>query len=1028
MIRFFASHPTAANLIMLAFILSGLVAAPVLQRETFPRVQPNKVEVSVLNPGARAEDIEEAICQRIEDAIDGIDNVAEVSCEAREGLARAVIEMAEGGNFDRFATDVRIEVDAITDFPEQAEDPVVVQLGRTDFVASVALTGAASRPDLKAYAEELKDRMLRFGGIPKVDIKGFSEHQIRIELSDVAVRQYGTSISDVARAIQRQSLDLPAGGIQTRDQDLLIRFSDERKTPGAFDDVVVVAGTGGGQVRLGDIARITDRFDLDEAKVLFNGKPAAILDITKTETEDTLAVIDAVNVFLERERQTAPAGIGMVVTNDVSSIVRGRLQLLITNGAQGLGLVLLTLWLFFSFRYAFWVAAGLPISFLGAVVLMVAVGYTINMLTMVGLLIVLGLLMDDVIVIAENIATKRSQGKAPLEAAIEGTRQVLPSVFASFATTICIFGSLAFLKGDIGQILRVVPVVMLFVLVVSLVEAFLILPNHLAHALGKAEDKPSRLRTAIDGGIEWLGVRVVGPIARIAVQWRYLTAGIAVGLLLLAVSAIAGGVLEFSAFPDLDGNVMEARILLPQGTPLNRTEQVVDRVTAALERVNEKLSALQPGGQTLIQNVVTKFNENATAKETGPHVATVTADLLDSESRSSRINDVIAQWRAETGGLADVISVRFAEPQIGPAGLAIEVRLTGRDLGELKAAALELRDWLGGYRGTSNLTDDLRPGKPELRIKLRDGASTLGVDARQIAEQLRAAFFGTTVSEIQRGAESYEIDVRIDPGNKDSLSDIDNFAISQSDGSMIPLTAIADIETGRGYSRINRINGQRTVVVQGDVDVTVANTNEILADTAKRFFPELAKRHAGVSVSLQGQNKEAQTTQRSMFSGFILGLIGVYLLLSFQFKSYIEPLIVMIIIPFALVGAIAGHMLLGLDFTMPSMLGFVALAGVVVNDSILLINFIKHYHGDTQSVSEAAPLASTARFRAILLTSLTTIVGLLPLLAETSLQAQILIPLVTSLAFGLMATTVLVLFLVPAIYTILDDLGLARID
>ncbi len=1028
MIRYFARHPTAANLVMLAFIAAGLFAAPVLQRETFPRVQPNKVEVQVLNPGARAEDVEEAICQRIEDAVDGIDNVAEITCDAREGVATAIIEMVEGANLDRFASDVSTEIDAITDFPVQAEKPIVRQLGRTDFVASVALTGAASKPDLKAYAEVFKDRMLAFGGIPKVDIKGFSDHQVRIELPDAAIRQYGISISDVAQAIQRQSVDLPSGLIQTRDQDLLIRFADERKTPDDFRDVVVVAGTSGGQIRLGDIATITDRFDLDEAKVLFNGKPAAILDVAKTEAEDTLEIIDAINAFLVRERRTAPPGVEMVVTNDVSSIVRDRLRLLLTNGGQGLVLVLIVLWLFFGFRYAFWVAAGLPVSFLGAAVLMVAVGYTINMLTMVGLLIVIGLLMDDAIVIAENVATKRAQGKSPLDAAIEGAQQVLPSVFASFATTTCIFGSLAFLKGDIGQILKVVPIVMLFVLVVSLVEAFLILPHHLAHALEKADAKPGRIQAAIDGGIDWLRNRLVVPLAVAAVQWRYLTAGIAVGLMLLTVGTFAGGLLKFAAFPELDGNVMEARVLLPQGTPLERTEQVVAGMTAALDRVNEKLSPEQPGGQTLVQKVATKFNENMTANEAGAHVATITVDLLESETRTSRIDDVMALWRTETGELTDVISLRFAESQLGPAGLAFDVRLTGSDLNDLKAAALELTDWLGGYRGTSNLTDDLRPGKPELRIRLKDGASTLGVDARQIADQLRAAFFGTTVSEIQRGAEPYEIDVRIDSQNKDSLADIDDFTISQSDGSLIPLTAIADIETGRGFARIKRVNGRRTVTVQGDVDVAVANANEILADTAAKFFPGLAQRYADVSVSLQGQNKEAQTTQQSMVSGFVLGLIGVYLVLSFQLRSYVEPFVVMIIIPFALIGAVAGHMLLGLDFTMPSMLGLVALAGVVVNDSILLVNFTKHFHGDTKSVADAAPLASRARFRAILLTSLTTIVGLLPLLSETSLQAQVLIPLVTSLAFGLMVTTLLVLFLVPAMYSILDDFGLAKLD
>jgi multidrug efflux pump subunit AcrB len=1028
MIRYFASHPTAANLIMLAFIVCGLFAAPVLQRETFPRIEPSKVEVTVTNPGARAEDVEEAICQRIEDAIDGIDNVAEITCEAREGYARAEVEMTEGSNLDRFTTDVRTEIDAITEFPDKAEEPVVKQLGRTDFVASVAITGPASRPDLKAYAEEVKDRMLRFGGIPKVTVKGFSDHQIRIELSDAVIRQYGISIADVARAIERQSLDLPSGTIRTGDQDVLIRFADERKTPDDFRDVVVIAGSGGGQIRLGDIASITDQFELDEAKVLFNGKPAAILDVTKTETEDTLEVIDAVNAFLQQERQTAPSGIELIISNDVSSIVRDRLRLLLTNGTQGLALVLLVLWLFFGFRYAFWVAAGLPVSFLGAIVLMVAAGYTINMLTMVGLLIVIGLLMDDAIVIAENIATRRAKGQAPLDAAIDGAHQVLPSVFASFATTTCIFGSLAFLKGDIGQILRVIPVVMLFVLVISLIEAFLILPHHLKHSLEKGGGEPGRIQLWVDGLIVWLRDRAVGPLARVAVQWRYLTAGIAVCMMLLTASAIAGGLLKFSAFPELDGNVMEARILLPQGTPLARTEQVVNRIAAALQRVNERLTPEQPGGQALIEKVAIKFNENTSANETGPHVATITADLLDSETRSSRIDDVIRAWRQETGPLADVIHVKFAESQVGPAGLAFDIRLTGKDLGELKQAALELTSWLAGYRGTSNLADDLRPGKPELRIRLKDGAATLGVDARQIADQLRAAFFGSTVSEIQRGAEPYEIDVRIDPASMDSLSDIDNFTISQPDGALIPLTTIADVEAGRGFSRINRVNGQRTVTVQGDVDVTAANANEILSDTAKHFFPEMNKRYPGVSVSLQGQNKEAQTTQKSMLAGFILGLIGVYLLLSFQFQSYIEPVVVMVIIPFALIGAVAGHILLGLDFTMPSMLGFVALAGVVVNDSILLVNFTKHFHGDTKNVAEAAPQASQARFRAIVLTSLTTIAGLMPILAETSLQAQILTPLVTSLAFGLMATTVLVLFLVPAMYAILDDFGLARID
>jgi multidrug efflux pump subunit AcrB len=1028
MIAYFTRHPTIASLLMIALLVIGIYSFPQLRRETFPQIAPRLVQVTVAWPGSRPEEIEQAVCQRIEDAIDTVNNVDEIICEALEGLATAKIEKTDAVTLDRFTADVTNAIDGISDFPENVEKPVVTQLGRTDFVASVAITGPLDRVQLKAYAEQIKDRMGLWGGIPKVEVLGFSDHEIRIELNREQLRAFGVSAADVARAVQRQSLDLPSGSLQTEDRDFLIRYAGERRRADEFRSIVVVSSTSGGQILLGDIATITDRFKFDEARIEFNGKPAAVLSITKTSEQDTLNVINRVNAFLEDARAKAPPGITMTVTNDVSSIVSDRLRLLITNAIQGLSLVFLVLWLFFGLRYSFWVAAGLPVAFAGAFFLMVAVGYSVNMLTMVGLLIVIGLLMDDAIVIAENVATQRAAGKSPVDAAIDGASQVLPSVFASFATTACIFGSLAFLKGDIGQILRVVPVVMLFVLIVSLIEAFLILPNHLYHSLEKAGAGQGRVQQAVDRFMDRARERVIVPAARLAVAWRYFTFGAAIGVLLLAVAAITGGLVKFSPFPDLDGNVMEARIMLPQGTPLERTEQVVARIDAALEAVNAKLSPAQPGGQPLVRNVTHRFNFNADAGETGPHVATVIADLLDSETRTSRIDDVIKLWREETGDLADVVTLNFTEGTFGPGGRAIDIRLTGRNLDQLSAAARDLGDWLKQYRGVYNVTDDLRPGKPELRITLRDGAATLGIDGRTIADQIRASFYGYKVDEVQLGAESYEINVRLDEESSDSLADLDNFTLTAADGNQIPLSVVAVVEEGRGYSRIRRVDGRRTVNILGELDSRLANSTEILNDTRARFLPQLKERYPDVSTSFEGSNADAGRTQRSMLSGFVLGLIGVYLLLSFQFRSYIEPVIVMIIIPFAFIGAIGGHMLLGLDFTMPSMLGFVALAGIVVNDSILLVNFIKHYHGDTNSVAEAAPLASGARFRAILLTSLTTIVGLMPLLLETSLQAQVLIPLVTSLAFGLLATTVLVLFIVPAVYTILDDFGVARID
>ncbi len=1027
MIRYLTGHPTLANILMVGFLVAGVFAAPSLLRETFPRVEPRFVQVSVAYPGGRPEDIEEAICARIEDALDGISNVEEIICEAREGLAQAKVEMVEGTSLDRFLADVKNEVDAISDFPDKAEDPVVKQLGRTDFVASVAITGIKNPTDLKAYSEEIKTRMLQWGGIPQVEIRGFSDHQIRIELRDAVLRRYGLAMSDIAAAISRQSLDLPAGALETRDEDILIRFSDERKGLHEFEDLVVISAAQGGIIRLGDIAHISDRFEIDENKISFNGRRAALLDITKTRNEDTLRVIDAVNAFLEYERKIAPPGILFAVTGDASSIVRDRLSLLIRNGAQGLALVFAVLWLFFGFRYSFWVAMGLPVSFAGALAIMTVLGLTINMLTMVALLIVIGLLMDDAIVIAENIAAKYQKGKPALTAAVEGAAQVMPGVLSSFATTVFVFGSLAFLKGDIGAVLKVVPIVMLLVLVVSLVEAFLILPRHLSHALEHGAGKTSRVQQGAESVLVWLRDNVVGRMVRLTVSWRYLTLGVAIGVLLFSISMLAGGVLKFSAFPDIDGDVVEARILLPQGTPLERTEAVVMRVRKALEAANAELSPRQPEGKKLVRNILVTYSQNKDAGETGAHVATIGVDLLSAEIRNSSNDEIFALWRKNMGVIPDVLSIKFSEPSVGPGGLAFDFKLKGKDLAALKNASLELQQWLKRYKGVHNVMDDLRPGKKELQVSLKQSAKSLGIDARLVADQLRGAYFGVTASEIQLGRESYEVDVRLMPQDRDSMSDLEDFIITMKDGSLVPLTAIATITRARGYARINRVDGVRTLSVQGDIDARIANANAIIADMKTSYFPDFEKRHPQVRLQIEGQDKNAGTTQKSMVSGFIVGLIGVFLLLSFQFRSYIEPVVVMIVIPFSFIGIVWGHMVMGLEFTMPSMLGFVAMAGIVVNDSILLVNFIKDHHVAGGTVAEAAPKAAKARFRAILLTSITTIAGLMPILSETSPQAQILIPLVTSLAFGLVASTILVLFVVPAIYAILDDYGLSTL-
>lgn len=1021
MIRFFAGHPTIANLLMLVFLAAGLIAGPTLLRETFPRAEASEVEVSVPYPGARPEDVETAICDRIEAAFDTVTDLDSSACESREGLGRATARMREGADFQAFVAEVKAEIDAITDFPQRAEQPEVRALGLTDFVASVALTGLDNRPELEAYAEDVRTRMLR-AGLPKVDIRGFGTLEMRIELRPVALRQYGISVSDVAAAVAGQSLDMPSGNLDGSARSLLIRVAEERRDPDALADIIVRASAGGGQVRLGDIASVSESYASDEDAIYYNGRPAALLDITKTRAEDSLVTIDALNAFLETERAAAPPGVSLDITSDGATVIRERLMLVLVNGAQGLALVFAVLWLFFGLRFAFWVSAGLPVAFMGGIAIMAAAGYSLNLMTTIGLLIVIGLLMDDAIVISENIVRHREKGASPLEAAVAGTTQVFGNVLASFATTALIFGSLAFLKGDLGAVLRVVPAVMLFVLTISLIEAVLILPHHLLHSL--EHRRTGRVARMAEAGLARMR-DATGRLADAMIRARYLTVGVTVAILLVAVAQLAGGNLKFTAFPELDGDVVEARVLLPQGTPLARTEEIVGALLDGLEQVNG--AHPQPGGRDLVQGVTVSYGLNRDAFEAGPHVATVSVDLLPSAERTLRPDPVMEAWRDAVGPLPDVLALKYTESTIGPAGIALDMRLKGDDLDQLKAAAQELTAWLASYDGVTSVMDDLRPGKTEMRITLTDAAAPMGVTAAMVADQMRASWFGTTISEMQVAGRPVEVTAQLAEAAAAKMSTFDDFVITRTDGTAIPLSVVAKVETGRGVARINHEDGVRTVTIQGTIDTRVANANDIVSDTLARFVPGLAERYPGLVLDVEGQRAEATTTQISMVKGFIIGLVGVFMLLSFQFRSYVEPIVVMLVIPLALAGAIFGHLAMGLDFSMPSLLGYVALAGVVVNNSILLVEFIKHEHGD-DGIAAAASRAVRARFRAMFLTTTTTVVGLIPILTETSLQAQILVPLVASLVFGLMAASLVVILVLPAVYAILADFGLARID
>lgn len=1028
MIRFFSRHPTAANLLMLALIILGVSSLSTIKRETFPEFDPPYIMAAITYPGASPQEVEESLCVRMEDAVDGLANIEETKCEAIEGSARLTLKLSEKADIGRMLVDVQTQINAINDFPDEIESPVVQELNWNEPVVDVAITADTTWPELKAYAEQLKRTLKLDYGVSLVEVSGFSDHQYRVELDTQIMRQLGLSIGDIAAQIGSQNIKLPSGNVETADKNFLIRFDERRVTPQELESIVVGSSPNGALIRLRDVATITDRFELDEQKVLFNGKPSAVLKISKNKEDDALRIKEQVTQFVEDQRLVVPEGVTLEMTNDLSSVLWDRLTMMVKNGWQGIVLVFATMWLFFSFRYSFWVAAGLPVAFLGGLFLMANLGLSINIMSLVGLLMAIGIMMDDAIVIAESIQAHLDRGQGIDDAVINGVKKVLPGVISSFLTTICIFGSLLFLEGEMGAVLRAVPQVLILVLSLSLIEAFLILPNHLSHSLHKQrkeKEPPKFKRVLLERFEHFRNTTLINAVDKV-VAYRYAFMGSVFALLLMSVALIAGGVVKFQPFPELDGDIAEARIILPPGASLSQTERVVDHIVASAEKLNRQWSEEVENGELLVQQITSQFNTNRDANESGPHIATVRLDLRSAEQRNTIIDEFVDAWREDVGELADPISLVFKQPTMGPGGRALEIRIKHDDLDQLKAASVEIQQYLNEFDGVHGVLDDMRLGKEEILVKLRPGAESYGINGQLIASQLRSAFFGQTADEIQVGVENIKIEVKLDKQGIADIQQLANFPIFLADGSQVPLAAVATLDFQRNYVRIQRVDGLRTVSVFGDVDNAKASSSEIINKFQTEEAPKLKRAYPGLRFDFEGEAKDTAKTGSSMAKGFLLGLFGVFAILSYQFRSYLEPFVVMLAIPLAFIGVVWGHLLLGHSLSMPSIMGFVSLAGIVVNDSILLVQYIRHHVDDGDSVHDSVVKASRERFRAVFLTSMTTAAGLLPLLTETSLQAQVIQPLVISIVFGIFASTLLVLFMIPAAYAILADWGLVH--
>ncbi len=1024
------------NLLMIFIILAGILALSRMRREMFPQFSLDFINISVVYPGATPEEIEEGICIKIEEQIKGIEGISKIMSRASEGRGSvtAELDVDSDDEVQEILDEVKTEVDRIDTFPEDAEKPVIIELVMREPVINVAVYGDVSERKLRQVAEKIRDDLTDAETISLADLLGVRDYEMSIEVSEENLRRYGLTFDGVTEAIRTASLDLPGGVIKTPGGDVLIRAKGQRYFGREFEDIPLITRQDGTIIPLGDVADIIDGFEDVDQWGRFNGKRMAMVQVSRTTEEDIIEIAHTVKDYVEAHRDMLPKGVELAIWGDLSKMVQDRINLLSRNGTQGIFLVFLSLALFLNFRLAFWVAIGIPISFMGAFFVLNWHGDTINMISLFAFIMTLGILVDDAIIFGENVYSHSSRGKSHSQAVIDGIGEVGWPVVMAVTTTIVAFAPLLFVTGIMGKFIAVLPTAVIIILIVSLAEALVILPAHLDGALSRASSyQPSRkglqvrLLATVEKGLHYVIHRHYARAIKFVITNRYFSFCIALGVLIIMAGLMAGGHVSFVLFPKTDSDWMIAEVSYPLGTPVQVTENTIKRIEEAALGLNQQLARELPKGEKMVQHVLSLVGQipprDWKAGERGGHAGQIFVELLTSENRPGiRAEHVINEWRKKVGNVPGVERLSFSLLHGGPAGNPIEVQLVGQDFEILKQAASELKTEIASYPGTHDITDDFKPGKEEKKLKARPGARPLGISLQDIARQVRQAFYGEEALRIQRGRDDVKVMVRYSKSERRSLAGMEEMRIRTSQGAEIPIEEVAEIAHGRAYSSIRRVDRKRVITVISDLDQEIANAAKIVNDLKADFLPRLLKQYPGVSFSLEGEEKRRVESLDSLYRGFVLALMGIYFLLATQFRSYLQPVIIMIAIPFGLVGAVAGHLIMGLDLTLMSLFGLVALSGIVVNDSLILIDFINRAVGAGKPLEEAVETSGKARFRPVILTSVTTIAGLMPLMLERNFQAQFLIPMAVSITFGLLVATVLILLLVPALYMIVKDL------
>ena len=1029
-VAFMAANPIAANLLMGFLLFMGLISATTLPQEFLPEASLDRIQVVVPYPGATPEEVEESIVRKIEEQVQSVEGLKRTESSAAEGLGSVIVEFRQGTDMNRALADVKAQVDRILTFPADAERAEVREITSRQSIFRLVVYGAASERAIKELTYRIEDGILALPEVSYAEISGVRDYEISIEVPLHRLRGLGLTIEDVALAVRQGSLELSAGKISTGEEEIRVRTLGQNYWQADFEDIIVLTRADGTALRLGEIANVRDAFADSDLQARFNGQPAARIDVFRTAGEDVLEIAQAIRGYIDSEVTPAlPAGVAVQIWRDDAIDVRGRVDLLVENALLGLLLVFLALALFLQIRLALWVALGLAVSFAGTFLVMQVLGVSISMFSLMAMVLALGIVVDDAIVVGENVYSERERGSAGLTAAVRGTQRIAGPVIFSVLTTVTAFSVLLTVPGPIGAIGLSIPIVVIAVLMLSLVESLLVLPNHLAHLPPPREPEAwagravKRIQQAVDATLK----RVVdGPLdstLRFAVAAPAVVLAATAGLMLLSATVVGTGLIRYEFLPQIEGDIVSANIEMPVGTPSERTASVAEQLEASGRRV---LEALAGDAEPIPADVSVTIGQAAhlfdplggdAVELPRGHIGSVEFKLPELARRDFTSTEFQNLWREETGTLREVRSLAFSAGALG-LGLPVHLELSHPDPELLPRIADEVVAELQSLGGVYDVRTNHDAGVRELQLQLKPAARTLNLTLDQFARQVRAAFFGSEALRVQRGREEMPVYVRLPEDERNSPADIEDYLVRTPQGGEVPLGQVAHVGLARSPTTIQRLDERRAITVTANVDNSVVTGQSVTSSLEGNLLARLGDEHPGFTYTHGGEQRQQREVNAALPSSVFFAFLVMYVLMAIPFGSYSQPLIVMAAIPLGLVGALLGHLILGLSLGFSSIQGLIGVSGVVVNDSLMMINFINHSRARGLAPADAIVVGAKARFRAILLTSVTTFLGVAPLMLEESVQTQHLVPLAASVGFGVVVATFLIMLVVPALVSV----------